>query len=89
MGMPSDLVFQAVRRVSKDISRALNAEAIEHAHSRGWINDWERDFSFDTMRKRVLSEKQKSRRQQINQMVMRQINRNRQTGQQDAGGCRR
>ena len=81
MGMPSDMVFQAVRRVTQDLSKALNAEAIKHAHERGWINDWERVFYFDTMRKRVLSGKQAQKRQQINEKVMRQINRNRQTGQ--------
>ena len=77
MGLPSDLVFQAVRRVSKDVSRALNAEAIEHAYTRGWINDWERRFYFDTMRKRALSHNQASKRQEINRKVMDRINRNR------------
>lgn len=81
MGLPSDLVFQAVRRVSKDISKALNADAIEHAHSRGWINNWERQFSLNTMRKQVLSDLQASKRQQINQKVMSQVNRNRNSGQ--------
>lgn len=81
MGMPSDIVFQAVRRVTQDLSKALNAEAFKHAHERGWINDWERVFYFDTMRKRVLSGKQAQKRQQINDKVTRQINRNRKTGQ--------
>jgi hypothetical protein len=77
MGLPSDLVFQAVRRVSKDVTKALNAEAIEHAHMRGWISDWERDFCFDTIRKRNLSDKQASKREQINKKVMAQVNKNR------------
>lgn len=77
LGLPSDLVFQAVRRVSKDVTKALNAEAIAHAHMRGWINAWERDFCFNTMRKRVLSDKQASKRIQINRKVMDQVNKNR------------
>ncbi|MDD2600599.1 MAG: hypothetical protein PHO37_15480 [Kiritimatiellae bacterium] len=77
MGLPSDLVFQAVRRISKDVSRALNAEAIVHAHKSGWINGWERDFCFDTMRKRELSYKQAVKRQQINEQVIARVNRNR------------
>ena len=77
LGLPSDLIFQAVARVSKDISRALNAEAIDHAYRRGWINNWEKDFCFDTMRKRVLSDKQADKRVQINRKVMANIQRNR------------
>ncbi len=78
MGIPSDLVFQAVRRVSKDISKALNAEAIQHARSKGWINNWERSFLLDTMHKRKLSDKQMDKREQINALVISKVNRNRQ-----------
>lgn len=77
MGIPSDLVFQAVRRVSKDPAKALNSEAIKHAHGRGWITDWERDFCLNTMRKRNLSGKQASKREQINRKVMAHVNKNR------------
>jgi len=77
MGLPSDKIFQAVRRIGKDETKALNAEAIQHAHERGWINDWERSFCFNTMRKRNLTPKQKSKRAEINQLVLANINRNR------------
>lgn len=73
LGLPSDKIFQAIHRISGDNSRALNAEAIDHAHRRGWINDWERSFSFDTMRKRNLSEKQMKKRVQINVKVLRRV----------------
>jgi len=75
LGLPSDKIFQALRRVASDQARALNAEAIQHARSRGWINDWEKDFYFDTMRKRNLTEKQLNTRKQINRLVLRQTRR--------------
>ncbi len=77
MDLPSDLIFQAVRRISKDISSTLNRPALAHARTQGWINSWEEEFYSNTMSKRVLSEKQALKRRQINQVVMTRINRNR------------
>lgn len=67
IGLPSDLIFQAVKRVRSDLSKSLNAEAIAYARDRNWINDWERDFYIRIMRKRNLSEKQASKKRQINE----------------------
>ena len=74
-GLPSDKIFQAVKRVRKDNERSLNAEAIQHAYDQGWINDWERDFYFDVMRKRNLSSRQLAKKVQINEKVMRNMHR--------------
>ncbi len=70
LGLPSDLMFQALRRIAKDETRALNAETIDHAFRKGWINNWEKKFYFDTMRKRNLSNKQLAKRIQINRQVL-------------------
>jgi hypothetical protein len=70
IGLPSDLIFQAVKRVRKDSDKSLNAEAINHAFSKGWINAWEHDFSLDTMRKRNLSSKQLQTRQKVNEKML-------------------
>lgn len=75
MGLPSERIFQAVRRIRKDPSRPLNAEAIEHAFQRGWINGWERRFYFDTMRRRNPSQKQLNKRLQINENVLKNVTR--------------
>lgn len=70
IGLPSDKIFQSVKRVRKDNTKALNAEALKHAHDKGWINDWEYNFSIDTMRKRNLSYKQIQTRIKINEKMM-------------------
>ena len=75
IGLPSDKIFQAVKRVRKDTSRSLNAEAIDHAFNRGWLTAWEKDFYFDIMRKRSLTAKQASRKQQINELVLQRMKR--------------
>lgn len=80
LGLPSEKIFQALRRISKDDSKALNAEGIQHASDRGWLNDWETNFCFDTMRKRTLSENQLAKRREINQLVLRQTRRKRNAG---------
>jgi hypothetical protein len=81
MGLPSDRVFQAVRRVTNDATKPLNEEAIEHAHRSGWITDWERDFSKNTMSRRKMSDKQEIIRIQINEKVKARVNRNRSDAQ--------
>jgi hypothetical protein len=70
LGLPSDRIFQAVKRIKVDSDKSLNAEAIEHAHQKGWITDWERQFCLDTVRKRALTGKQLQKRREINARVM-------------------
>lgn len=71
LGLPSTTIFDAIRRIADDISRALNEDAAQHAFERGWINRWERDFYLDTWRKRNLSDKQRRKRIEINERVLR------------------
>jgi len=73
IGLPSDKIFQAIKRVRKDNEKSLNAEAIEYAYSRGWINDWERNFYIDNMRKRNLTNKQLAKKIQINDKLARNM----------------
>ena len=75
IGLPSEKIFQAVKRVRADNTRSLNAEAIDHAFSKGWINAWERDFYFDVMRKRKLSPKQVVKKQKINEKFVENMQR--------------
>lgn len=75
IGLPSDKIFQAVKRVRKDTSKSLNSEAIDHAFNRGWLTSWERDFYFDIMRKRDLTARQASKKQQINELVLQRMKR--------------
>lgn len=77
LGLPSDKIFDAINRISKDDEGSLNAETIAHAHSKGWITDWERKFSFDTMRKRTLTDKQSAVRIKINAKILHRVARNR------------
>lgn len=70
MGLSSDKIFDAIKRISKDPEKALNLEAIKHAHTKGWINEWEHNFYFNTWRKRKLSIKMMDKRKQINRRVL-------------------
>lgn len=75
VGLPSDEIFQGVKRVRKDTSKSLNTEAIEHAFTRGWITPWEHNFYLDVMRKRRLTFKQKAKKLQINELVLQKMKR--------------
>jgi len=74
-GLPSERIFQGVKRVRANDEKALNEPAVVHAHKSGWINDWERDFCLDTMRKRVLSPKQLAKWVEINRRVLQRMKR--------------
>jgi hypothetical protein len=75
VGLPSDRIFQAVKRIRKDLVKSLNAEAVEHARERRWITQWERDFYMGIMRKKNLSPKQAAKKSQINEKVLRNMQR--------------
>jgi hypothetical protein len=69
LGLPSDKIFQAVKRVKKDITKSLNTDAIEHAFNKGWLNKWEFDFYIDIMHKRNLTQKQAVKKIEINEKI--------------------
>lgn len=75
IGLPSDKIFQAVKRIRKDLTKSLNAEAVDHAFQRGWLSEWERKFYFDIMRKRSLTAKQKAKKLQVNELVLTRMKR--------------
>lgn len=77
MGLPSEKIFQAVKRIRKDNEKSLNGEAIELTYSKDWINKWEYDFYTDTFKKRLLTEKQALKRKQINEKILLKINKDR------------
>jgi hypothetical protein len=70
IGLPSDRIFQVIKRIRRDPSNSLNPEAIQHAFDRQWITEWERDFYFTIMRKRNLTQKQSTKKLQINEVVV-------------------
>jgi hypothetical protein len=77
MGLPSDKIFQAIKRIQKDASKSLNFEAVQHAFERQWINEWEKDFYGDIVHKRNLTERQETKKLQINERVLRKVRRQR------------
>jgi hypothetical protein len=75
IGLPSDKIFLAVKRVRKDTTKSLNAEAVHHAFDREWINEWEKNFYLNVMRKRRLTANQATKKQQINELVLSRMKR--------------
>lgn len=71
IGLPSNNVFQAIKRVRKNISKSFNKEAVELAFHKNLINDWERAVYINIMRKRTLSEKQEKVKKEVNQKILR------------------
>ena len=70
LGLRSDLIFAAIKRIRKDPDKSLNADAIAFFHGRRVLNDWEFSFCEDTMRLRRLTAAQLAKRRAINQKVL-------------------
>jgi hypothetical protein len=71
----SDLIFDAIKRIRKDIEKSLNADAIVFFHERGVLNAWEYRFLNDTLHKRSLSGPQFSTRMNLNRRVLEAVGR--------------
>lgn len=70
LDLPSDNIFRSLKRIAKDDTLSLSVDAINHAHAKNWMNDWEKIFSLDTRRKRNMTQKQMEKRIQINEKVL-------------------
>lgn len=70
MGLPSDLIFQAVKRVRTDRTKSLNQQTLDYGLSKGWVSDWEYRFYMNIMRKRSLTYKQAQKKEQVNYLFM-------------------
>ena len=70
LGLPTDKLFSAFHRIAGDPKRALNAEAVEYAYQKDWMNDWSHGFYMNTMRQRKLSPRQQTKRIEINRAVL-------------------
>jgi hypothetical protein len=73
LGLRSDKIFESIRKLAKDETKSINGETLEHAHDKRWINDWEYQFYSDVIGKRKLTEKQKTKKLQINQKIKQSI----------------
>lgn len=73
LGLPSDKIFQAVKRIRVDSDKNLNGETIELAYSKGWINEWEYKFYGDVFAKRNFSDKQLAKKKQINEKILKRM----------------
>lgn len=71
MGIPSDMIFTAVDRVSKDDSKSANHQSLQLARERNIISQWEYVFYMNTLNKRKLTPKQLDIRRKVNQKLLR------------------
>lgn len=77
--LPSNKIFDAIKRISKDEKKSLNTETLQHALQKRWIR--ERDFGFyqNVMNRPAvaLNQKQIKWKIDINRKVLRAIPRSR------------
>ncbi|WP_031480369.1 hypothetical protein [Maridesulfovibrio frigidus] len=68
--IPSDKIFQAIKRIRDDDQKALNEEAIQYAYNKKWINYFEYGVLLKSKSRRKLSYSQLQTRMGINRKVL-------------------
>jgi hypothetical protein len=75
IGLNSNKLFNALKRIKGDDKSACNPDVIELAYKQNILTGWQRDFYIDTWRKRNLSDKQMTQRATINRKIILGISR--------------
>lgn len=63
-------IFDSIKRLKEDLSKSLSAEVLEYLNDKKVISEFEYEFYTDTLRKRVLSQKQLKVRESVNQKFL-------------------
>jgi len=66
-------LFDGLKRIKKDIHANPNQALIEYANRKGYLFENEYDFLISTMKKRNLSEKQKTWKARINNRILKEV----------------
>lgn len=74
LGINTDAYFSGIKRTKEDPCKSIGSEMLQYAFRRYWISDWEYNFYTDTLRKRIMSEKQESVRKKINKKILDKFN---------------
>ncbi len=69
----ADKIFRSISQVKKNIDKSLNAETIDFAFEKKWINEWEKNFYLNIFRKRNISDKQKEYKTSIAKKILNSI----------------
>jgi hypothetical protein len=70
LGFRSDLIFSAIKKIRKDPTKSLNADAITFFRDRSLLTTWEYGFLQNTKSKRNLTPAQLETRKRINNKVL-------------------
>ncbi len=67
LGLPSDRIFAALKRVRRSPESSLNYEAVSHAFTSRWFSPWDNEFYLGVLKKRSLTDKQLAIKLKLNQ----------------------
>ena len=66
-------LFDGLKRIKKDINANPNQALIDYANEKGYLFDKEYEFLISTMKKRILTDKQKAWKEKINNRILKEI----------------
>ena len=74
IGLPSDIIFQGIKRIQHNIEKAPNSALVSYANNHHWLSEWELQFLQSIGRKTKLSERQMACRIKINEKLLEKLN---------------
>lgn len=66
-------IFSSIRKLQEKIDATMNHETVRFYQKKGVINDWEAGFYVSIMKKRKLTDSQKSKKIEINGKIFKDI----------------
>ena len=73
LGISSNKLFQSLKRVKRDPSKAFTFDMVDLFHRLGHVTDRQRTFYRETWRRRSLTERDMDTRRQINKRILREL----------------
>ena len=73
LGIRSDKIFNAVKKIKKDNIASVNSETLDYALQHKWISNTDHNFYKNIIRKRNLTPKQQKWKSDINKRVIRGV----------------
>lgn len=73
LGFRPDLISASLKRIRKDQTKSISAEAITFFQSKGILNQWEYNFLQENLKRRNLSANQIQKRIEINKKIIASI----------------
>jgi hypothetical protein len=70
IGIESNKMFSSLKRIRQEMSKSISKVLLDFCFEKGILNNWERGFYLDNLKRRKLTSKQEIYKQKINKKIL-------------------